>query len=82
MRILLCQLTSMAGKRCLEVTVGSTSGLKESRSSAKEDPYAVIRVGSVSHNTQATGAPGMRPVWNHRFSFILPENSEDDPKVT
>ena len=59
--------------------MGSTAGLKESKaSSSKVDPYAVLRLGDVVHCTLAShsggGSSASRPVWNHRFNFLLPSN--------
>ncbi|CAI5462877.1 unnamed protein product [Closterium sp. Yama58-4] len=62
--------------RCLEVTVGSTSGLKDSKSTTKSDPYAVLRLGSQQHRTHTSCSQISRPVWNHRFSFLLPEDGQ------
>lgn len=64
-------------KRCLEVTVGSTAALKENRASTRQDPFAIVRLGDVAHRTDSDPQAGSRPVWNHRFSFLLPEDPGD-----
>lgn len=64
--------------KCLEVTVGPTASLKENKASTnKIDPYAVLRLGPVERRTDSGGAPGSRPVWNHRFNFLLPDDPEE-----
>eukprot|EP00850_Spirogloea_muscicola_P003161 SM000012S25423 [mRNA] locus=s12:1055551:1057913:+ [translate_table: standard] len=60
--------------RMLEVTVGSTAALKESRSTNRQDPYAVLRLGDAEFSTNSSAQAGARPVWNHRFQCILPED--------
>eukprot|EP00850_Spirogloea_muscicola_P026116 SM005633S18629 [mRNA] locus=s5633:2:929:- [translate_table: standard] len=60
--------------RMLEVTVGSTAALKESRSTNRQDPYAVLRLGDAEFSTNSSAQAGARPVWNHRFQCMLPED--------
>eukprot|EP00850_Spirogloea_muscicola_P003527 SM000014S00315 [mRNA] locus=s14:647747:650121:- [translate_table: standard] len=60
--------------RMLEVTVGSTAALKESRSTNRQDPYAVLRLGDAEFSTNSSTQAGARPVWNHRFQCMLPED--------
>jgi len=66
--------------RCLEVTLGSTASLKENKASNKVDPYAVLRLGDVECRTNSELVPGSRPVWNHRFNFLLPRDAREDPR--
>lgn len=66
--------------RCLEVTMGSTASLKENKASNKVDPYAVLRLGDVECRTDSEVVPGSRPVWNHRFNFLLPRDTAADPR--
>ena len=66
--------------KCLEVTVGSTAGLKENRASTRNDPFAVVRLGGVEYRTDEGRGASSRVVWNHRYSFLLPEE-DDVPKV-
>ncbi|KAK9824145.1 hypothetical protein WJX72_008098 [[Myrmecia] bisecta] len=56
---------------CVSAVLGAT-GLRDTQTFGKQDPYAVLQVGNLRFRTKTCADGGKKPIWNETFHFDVP----------